>query len=65
MFTELLPNTYILIVGIRIEPQEKLLFPRFSLGVSHDFGKLGTPKKIDHLKEASLHIACDWFFNTQ
>ena len=59
MSTELLPNTYILTVGMRIKPQGKLLFPRFSLGVSHDFGKLGTPKKINHLNEASLHIACD------
>ena len=65
MFKELLPNTYILTVGMTIEPQRKLLFPRFSLGQSHDFGKLGTPKKINHLKEAALHIACDWLFNTQ
>ena len=65
MPTELLANSYILAVGMRIEPQGKLLFPTISLGVSHDFGKLGTPKKINHLKEAFLNVACDWLFNTQ
>ena len=65
MSTELLPNTNILAVGMRTEPHRKLLFPTIPLGVSHDYGKLGTTKKINHLKEAFLKVACDWLFNTQ